>query len=415
VNNPTSETNEASKSLFSSPSFFDEFAGERSWEPGWLADFRKENWVKAINVSSNLKDERWRFSPKARLGYSKVSGLAKSEDSVTFESPEQKGFVLEQLDRMILENPNALLDLPNLAGPGMGAEESFLFAQAFSAAGFYLRIEKNTRIDRPLIVNHCANGEGLARFHHNLIVLEPYSEVILIEKINSTVDDSGGFFTNLTNVEAGEGAKIQRILIQDLNGLSSFHNLENMVVCKDAHLSNIAIHLGSAQTRVESKGSLTEEGAEFDNFSIALSRNEQLFDQRTMQHHLAPNGKSNLTFKNALLDKSKCIFSGLIKVENDAQITNAYQTNRNLLLSDDAEADSMPGLEILANEVKCSHGATTSKIDEQELFYLLSRGIPQSVAERLIILGFFEEVIEKIGEENQLDMAREAIAQSFEN
>ena len=415
MSNPTTSTNEASKSLFSSPSFFDEFAGKRSWEPGWLADFRKENWVKAINVSSNLKDERWRFSPKARLGYSKVSGLAKSEDSITFESPEQKGFVLEQLDRMILENPNALLDLPNLAGPEMGAEESFFLAQAFSAAGFYLRIEENTRIDRPLIVNHCANGEGLARFHHNLIVLEPYSEVILIEKINSTVNDSGGFLTNLTHVEAGEGAKIQRILIQDLNGLSSFHNLENMVVCKDAHLSNIAIHLGSAQTRVESKGCLTEEGAEFDNFSIALSRNEQLFDQRTMQHHLAPNGKSNLTFKNALLDKSKCIFSGLIKVENDAQITNAYQTNRNLLLSDDAQADSMPGLEILANEVKCSHGATTSKIDEQELFYLLSRGIPRSVAERLIVLGFFEEVIERISEESQLDMAREAIAQSFEN
>ena len=413
--NLTSETKEASKSLFSSPSFFDDFAGERSWEPGWLADFRKENWVKANNVSSNVKDERWRFSPKARLGYSKVSGLAKSEDSVAFDSPEQKGFVLEQLDKMILENPNALLDLPNLAGPGMGAEESFLFAQAFSAAGFYLRIEKNTRIDRPLIVNHCTNGEGLARFHHNLIVLEPDSEVILIEKNNSAVDNSGGVFTNLTHVEAGEGAKIQRILIQDLNGLSTFHNLENMVVRKDAHLSNIAVHLGSAQTRVESKGSLTEEGAEFDNYSIALGQNEQLFDQRTMQHHLAPNGKSTLTFKNALLDKSKCIFSGLIKVENDAQITNAYQTNRNLLLSDEAEADSMPGLEILANEVKCSHGATTSKIDEQELFYLLSRGIPRSVAERLIVLGFFEEVIEKISGENQLDMAREAIAQSFDS
>ena len=129
-------TNEASNSLLSSPSFFDEFAGKRSWESGWLSDFRKENWEKATNVTSNLKDERWRFSPKARLGYSKVSGLAKSEDSISFDSPEQKGFVLEHMDRMILENPNALLDLPDLTGPEMGAEESFLFARAFSAAGF---------------------------------------------------------------------------------------------------------------------------------------------------------------------------------------------------------------------------------------------------------------------------------------
>ena len=132
-----------------------------------------------------------------------------------------------------------------------------------------------------------------------------------------------------------------------------------------------------------------------------------------MQNHLAPNGKSTLTFKNALLGKSKCIFSGLIKVENDAQSTNAYQTNRNLLLSDEAEADSMPGLEILANEVKCSHGATTSKIDDQELFYLLSRGISRSVAERLIVLGFFEEVIGKISMEEQLNDVRNSIADSF--
>jgi Fe-S cluster assembly protein SufD len=411
--NLSNATNEAKKTLLSSPSFFEEFAGKRSWESGWLADFRKENWEKATNVTSNLKDERWRFSPKARLGYSKVSGLAKSEGSISFDSPEQKGFVLEQLDKMILENPNGLLALPDLAGPEMGAEESFLFARAFSTAGFYLRIEKNTRIDRPLLVNHCASGEGLARFHHNLIVLEPFSEVILVEKINSAVDTSGGYFTNLTHVNVGEGAKIQRILVQDLNELSSFHNLEHMAVSRNARLSNIAIHLGSAQTRVESKGSLTEEGAELDNSSITLGQNEQLFDQRTMQHHLAPNGKSTLTFKNALLDKSKSIFSGLIKVENEAQVTNSYQSNRNLLLSDEAEADSMPGLEILANEVKCSHGATTSKIDEQELFYLLSRGIPRSVAERLIVLGFFEEVIEKISTERQLELVREKISQSF--
>ena len=186
-----------------------------------------------------------------------------------------------------------------------------------------------------------------------------------------------------------------------------------MIVRKDALLSNIAVHLGSEQTRVESKGSLTEDGAEFENSSITLGRENQLFDQRTMQHHLSRNGKSTLSFKNALLDKSRSVFSGLIKVENDAQNTNAYQTNRNLLLSDNAEADSMPGLEILANEVKCSHGATTSKIDEQELFYLLSRGISRSVAERLIVLGFFEEVIEKINLDNHLEEVRESIAQSF--
>ena len=198
-----------------------------------------------------------------------------------------------------------------------------------------------------------------------------------------------------------------------MNQHSSFHNLENIEVQKNAIMSNLAIHLGSAQTRVESKGSLTGAGAEFENLSVTLATQGQLFDQRTMQHHLAPNGKSTLTFKNALADHAKTIFSGLIKVENEAQQTNSYQTNRNLLLSNEAEADSMPGLEILANEVKCSHGATTSKIDDQELFYLLSRGISRAVAERLIILGFFEEVIEKIGVEEQIADVRDRIANSF--
>jgi Fe-S cluster assembly protein SufD len=409
----TSATTGSDSSLLASASFFNEFADKRSWEPGWLVDFRRENWEKTKHLSTYPKDDRWRFSPKARLGYSKVSGLAQSEDSVALDGADKTGVTLQQLDRIILQDPKVLIDLPNLAGPDLGADESFLWARAFSEAGFYLRVSKNQCMDGPLFVDHRASCGGQARFHLNLIELEPFSEVTLVERISSTDRDSGGLFTNLTHIKAGEGSKINRIVIQEMNELSSFHNLENMVVGKNATLSNLAIHLGSAQTRVESKGLLTGEGADFENSSVTLGRKGQLFDQRTMQHHLAPNGKSRLTFKNALADEAKSIFSGLIKVENEAQQTNSYQTNRNLLLSNEAEADSMPGLEILANEVKCSHGATTSKIDDQELFYLLSRGIRRSVAERLIVLGFFEEVIEKIEMEDQLTQVRERIARSF--
>jgi Fe-S cluster assembly protein SufD len=164
---------------------------------------------------------------------------------------------------------------------------------------------------------------------------------------------------------------------------------------------------------VESRGVIAGEGADFSNYSLSLGRKDQLFDQRTIQHHLAPNGKSNLLFKNALLDESKSIFSGLIKVDANAQNTDSFQTNRNLLLSGNAEADSLPGLEILANEVKCSHGATTSKIDEQELFYLQSRGISKTLAEKLIILGFFEEIISKAGSDDLVQLLRDLISDSF--
>ena len=138
-----------------------------------------------------------------------------------------------------------------------------------------------------------------------------------------------------------------------------------------------------------------------------------MFDQRTIQHHIAPHGKSNLLFKNALLDNSKAIFSGLIKVDPAAQNTDSFQTNRNLLLSKEAEADSLPGLEILANEVKCSHGATTSKIDEQELFYLQSRGISKSIAEKLIVLGFFEDIIGQVSNVDLVESLRDEVSQFF--
>jgi len=147
--------------------------------------------------------------------------------------------------------------------------------------------------------------------------------------------------------------------------------------------------------------------------SLSLTDCDQEIDQRTLQTHLAGNSHSDLLFKNALMDDSRTIFSGLIQVAEEAQKTDAYQTNRNLLLSSTAEANSLPGLEIKANDVKCSHGATTSQIDDNELFYMLARGINRATARELFVFGFFEEVIAKIAHEELADGIRELIQQKF--
>ena len=118
-------------------------------------------------------------------------------------------------------------------------------------------------------------------------------------------------------------------------------------------------------------------------------------------------------YKNALLDNSRTIFSGLIKVAEGSQQTDAYQTNRNLLLDPSADANALPGLEILANDVRCSHGATTGNVDKEELFYMMQRGIPQRVAMQLMVFGFFEEVIEKIDSEELVENLRQLIHQKF--
>ncbi|MGE9289984.1 MAG: SufD family Fe-S cluster assembly protein, partial [Puniceicoccales bacterium] len=141
--------------------------------------------------------------------------------------------------------------------------------------------------------------------------------------------------------------------------------------------------------------------------------NDQEFDQRTLQIHNAPNAVSDLLYKNALMDYSRTIFSGLIKVAKNAQQTDAYQTNRNLLLNETAQANSLPGLEIEANDVKCSHGATTGQLDRDELFYFLQRGIPKVTAQQLMVFGFFEEVIEQFDNEELEENLRELIRGKF--
>jgi Fe-S cluster assembly protein SufD len=130
--------------------------------------------------------------------------------------------------------------------------------------------------------------------------------------------------------------------------------------------------------------------------AVAVAKHQQEFDARTLQDHISPRTASDLLYKNALDDRARTIFGGLIRVERHAHFTDAYQKVRNLLLSDDAEANSMPGLEILADNVRCTHGATSGQVDEDELFYLRTRGIPIKVAQRLIVTGFLDEVIQRL-------------------
>lgn len=399
---------------FESPDFFQAFSDKRSWEPGWMADFRKDSWNRFISLPKvRMKDERWRFSPRARLGYSNHDQLIKSPRQTVLSKHDPVEIVFQSLDQAILENPNALGSLPSQKGPQLGSEETFLLASSFSESGYVLNLKKGFVGEETFICNHTSPTENHSLFQQNVITLEPFAEATLIEYFDSDDHSSSGILSNLSHIQLGEGARLTRVLVQRINKSSTFHHLEKVELGQNSHFTNITLQLGSAQTRIESRGNIAGTGAEFNNFSLSLGNDEQLFDQRTVQHHIAPNGRSNLLFKNALLGKSKSVFSGLIKVDPLAQNTDSFQTNRNLLLSKEAEADSLPGLEILANEVKCSHGATTSKIDEQELFYLQSRGISKSIAEKLIVLGFFEDIVAQARCPEIVESLRKEVSDSF--
>jgi Fe-S cluster assembly protein SufD len=172
--------------------------------------------------------------------------------------------------------------------------------------------------------------------------------------------------------------------------------MNSTVVDHDASAMSLNLHVGAKYSRFESLSRLIGEGGRSDLLALAVAKHQQEFDARTLQDHISPRTSSDLLYKNALDDRARTIFGGLIRVERHAHFTDAYQKVRNLLLSDDAEANSMPGLEILADNVRCTHGATSGQIDEDELFYLRTRGIPTKVAQRLLVTGFLDEVIQRL-------------------
>ncbi|HRE81375.1 MAG TPA: SufD family Fe-S cluster assembly protein, partial [Opitutaceae bacterium] len=206
----------------------------------------------------------------------------------------------------------------------------------------------------------------------------------------------GAFACGANDLYAGHGASLTYAAAQMWSSETLSFQLNSTVVRRDARVQSLNLHLGAQHARHESLSQLQAPGAFSEMLAVTVASGDQEFDQRTLQIHQAPNTKSDLLYKNALLDTSKTIFSGLIVVDPDAQKTDAYQSNRNLMLSDEAEANSLPGLEIQANDVRCTHGATSSRIEPEQLFYLQARGIPSTVANELLVFGFFEEVFSRL-------------------
>jgi Fe-S cluster assembly protein SufD len=296
----------------------------------------------------------------------------------------------------------------------LGSDKFHALHNAFSEGGYVLHIPSGTEIKEPFLVHHWHSEDGAALFPHVLLIGGNHSSFTVIDVQQSMEPDTRGFVCSVGNVFAGDGAQINRETVQNFNESVISFQLDTNNVEKDTTVRAINLNLGSKRARFENEVRINGAGSSVKLYSLSVPHKEQEFDQRTLQIHNAPNAVSDLLYKNALLDHSRTIFSGLIKVAKNAQQTDAYQTNRNLLLNDTAQANSLPGLEIEANDVKCSHGATTGQLDPEELFYFLQRGIPRRVAQRLMVFGFFEEVIQQFGNEELENALRTMIQSKFE-
>ncbi len=269
-------------------------------------------------------------------------------------------------------------------------------------AGTVILVPKNAVIDKPVEIFHWVVGDHAAIFPHTLVVAEDNAQISVVDHYRS-LEGEGGLSIAIADLVGGPGSKITYAACQELADDAQALHLSGIRAGRDAAVKSFQVQLGAAFSRSESVSDLVGEGARSDMLSVSMPVGEQVVDQRTLQRHKAPHATSDLLYKNALYGQARTVFSGLIIVDEGAHYTDAYQTCRNLLNSEEAEANSLPGLEINADQVKCSHGSTSGPIADEELFYLKARGISDGQARKLIVEGFLADVIERFGNSEVLD------------
>jgi Fe-S cluster assembly protein SufD len=307
-----------------------------------------------------------------------------------------KGVVLTSLRSAVESHPELLEELLATRALPAGLGKFQALNAALWTDGVLLYVPRGVRLEMPVRVTRWTSEEGKALFSRTLIVADAASQVSFVDESLSRDFAKQTFVSSAVEVFAREGAQVQYVSLQRM-GRGAFHLAQQRTLAdKDSTLDTLNVSLGASTARLDLNAQLLGPGANSDMLGLCFGEGEQHFDQNTSQDHVAPHAKSDLLYKGALDERARSVFRGIIKVHRGAQQTDAYQTNRNLLLSEHARADSLPNLEIEADDVRCSHGATIGQLDENHLFYLMSRGITREQAERLVVLGFLGEVLSRL-------------------
>lgn len=339
-------------------------------------------------------DEHWRFT--------NLRGF----DPDSFEPAEATVEVEAPIDGVVKP-----LDGHERLGTLLRPDDKF---EAHNAAmwrdGLLVHVPAGVTVEQPVVVrvrNVVANG---AVFWRLLVVVEAGASLVLIEEYESERPDLPGYSNAVAELFVEQGAKLEYVSVQRLSSETWHFATHRARLERDSTLDLVAGGFGSKRGKVRIESELAGPGASSRVTGAYLIDGEQHLDYDTFQEHSAPHTTSDFIFKGALYDRARAVWRGMIRVEREAQRTNAYQENRNLILSPKAHADSIPGLEILANDVRCTHGATASPVNEELLFYCMARGLSRGEAERLIVRGFFTDVLDRL----ELPAAREALARGIE-
>ena len=405
-------------------------------EPNWLLEHRREAWrtFDALPMPDSSMEE-WRrtdirlfrpgkFSPPieeaAGNGHRPHALLAEGVDlagsSTSYNSfhvensldPElaERGVLFGSLDRLASQHGDLVLRHLLCRAVDPTYDKLAAMHAAFWSGGTLLYVPAGVVIEKPLHILS-ALGKDATDFGHTLVVLEEGAEATLMAE--TCGGDSTGLHCGAVELIVGKGAKLRYVNLQNWGNTVWHFGHHKALVEAEGRLQWTIGALGSRLSKVNQHVALVGPGADAQVNGVMFTEGRQHMNYHTLQHHEAVGCKSDLLYKGALQDNSRVVWRGMIKVDRGADKTDGYQRNDNLMLSDHTRADSIPGLEIEADDVICTHGATIGRVDDEQVFYLRSRGLTRKEAVRVIVAGFFQQVFDRI----TIESVREALGQAI--
>lgn len=306
-----------------------------------------------------------------------------------------RGVVFTSLDEALRSRPGLVADRLHRLVPTDRTRFTALHG-AFRTGGTFVHVPRDVHVELPLQALTYVDRDGLAVFPHTVIVTEEGADVTFIDRYVSP-DLERALSDAVVEIHAGPGSRVRYVALQDWGRGMTHLSVQRAAIGRDAELRSLGVAFGADLARSEVESLLQGEGGSSEMLGLYFAAGTQHFDHRSIQDHAGSRTASDLLYKGVLKGASRAIYTGTVIIQQDAHKCDAYQTNRNVLLSEQAKAHSVPNLEILTNDpVRCGHAASVGPVDEDELFYIQTRGIPFEEAQRLVVTGFFQEVLDRV-------------------
>jgi Fe-S cluster assembly protein SufD len=402
---------------------------QRVGEPAWARERRLEAWgaYERLPLPAATRPEEWRrtdisgldleafglpvrsagpshpqyFGPMARDGDQRAGVLTHFDGAPSAaemnEATSRQGVVFSDLTAAIRDHPGLVRD-HLLTTVARSDEHRFrALHSALWSGGTFVYVPRGVEVALPLVTQTWLGTASGAIFPHTLVVAEEGSRVTLVELYASLSSGPRTLASGVVELILRAGAQVRYSAIQEWGPpMWEVGSLIRAHLERDATLNSLIVSLGAGLVKVDVESQLRGPGATSEMLGLYFGTGAQHIDFHTLQEHRAPHTTSDLLYKGAVKDTARAVFAGLIRVDPGAQKTNAFQANRNLILSEGARSDSIPKLEIMANDLRCTHGSATSRLNEEHIFYLMSRGIPRKKAVFMIAEGFFADIFDRI-------------------